>query len=125
MTVSPSGTSTRRPSISTVGTGRLRSGAERAAAAGGVLLELGPVLGPERARRHGGRVGERADRRAHHVAGDVEEEIDIARRAAAVAVLEPAQHLLEPPRALPAGRTLSARLVVEEALEDEQRPHHA
>src|SRR5213593_2799014 len=110
ITVSPSGTSIRRPSISTVGTGRLRSGPEGAAAAGGVLLELGPVLGHEGARRHGGRVGERADRRAHHVTGDVEEEVDVARRAAAVAVLEAAQDLLEPPRAFSAGSTLPARL---------------
>src|SRR3989475_3851297 len=124
ITVSPSGTSIRRPSISTVGTGRLRSGPERAAAAGGVLLELGPVLGQERAGRHGGRVGERTDRRAHHVAGDVEEEVDVAGRRRDVSVLEPPQDLLEPPRPFTAGSALPARLVVEEPLEDEERPHH-
>src|SRR5262249_23094447 len=96
-TVVPSGTSTRRPSISSVGMDAgLRGGTERAVAERRVLLELGTVLGDERAYRHGGSVGERADRVAHHVAGDVEEEIHVARRR--VPVLELPERLLEPAR---------------------------
>src|SRR2546427_449659 len=82
MTVVPSSTAIRRPSISTVGTPGLL-GAQRAAAERGVLLELGAVLGDEGARRHGGGVGEGADGGAQHVAGDVQEEVDGAGRGRA------------------------------------------
>src|SRR5689334_4486791 len=94
MTVRPSSTATLRPSISTVGTDGLRRRArpERAVAEAGVLLELRAVLGDERAHRHRGRVGERADGVPHHVAGDVEEEIDV--RGRRVALLETVQHVL-------------------------------
>src|SRR5438132_14095921 len=89
MTVVPSSTAIRRPSISTVGTPGLL-GAQRAAAEGGVLLELGAVLGDEGARRHGGSVREGADGGAQHVAGDVQEEVDVARRG--LALLEADEH---------------------------------
>src|SRR5262245_28899653 len=105
MTVVPSSTSTLRPSISTVGTTRLL-GAERAASDGHVLLELGTVLGDEGAGRHGGGVGQRADGVPHHVAGDVQEEIDVTWRRRAL--LEVDQHLVEPARPLPARRALPA-----------------
>src|SRR5256712_14210427 len=96
MTVVPSTTAIRRPSISTVGTGGgLR--AEGAAAERGVLLELGAVLGDEGARRHGGGVGEGADGGAQHVAGDVEQQVDVARSGRAL--LEPDQHAVQPARA--------------------------
>src|SRR5438309_946974 len=107
MTVTPSSTWTLRPSISSVGTGGgLR--AEGAAAERGVLLELGAVLGDEGARRHGGGLGEGADGGAHHVAGDVEQQIDVAGRGRAL--LEADQHAVQPARALAAGRALAARL---------------
>src|SRR5437762_12702321 len=77
MTVVPSSTAIRRPSISTVGTPGLL-GAQRAAAERGVLLELGAVLGDEGARRHGGGVGEGADGGAKHVGGDIQEQFDVA-----------------------------------------------
>src|SRR3989454_3189890 len=122
MTVVPSSTAIRRPSISTVGTPGLL-GAQRASAERGVLLELGAVLGDEGARRHGGGVGEGADGGAQHVAGDVQEEVDVARRG--LALLEADEHAVEPSRALAAGRARPARLGVEEALEDHERPPHA
>src|SRR2546425_12428670 len=114
MTVVPSSTAIRRSSISTVGTPGLL-GAQRAAAERGVLLELAAVLGDEGARRHGGGVGEGADSGAQHVARDAQQEVDVARRGPAL--LEADEDAVEPPRAFPAGRTLAARLVVEEALE--------
>src|SRR6266850_807168 len=122
MTVVPSSTSSFRPSISTVGMGESRLfGAERAATERRVLLELGAVFRDERTRRHGGGVRERADRGAHHVAGDVQYEVDVARRR--VPFLEPDEYLVHPARPLAAGRALPARLVVEEPLEDHERPH--
>src|SRR5437899_11471581 len=122
MTVSPSGTSTRWPSISSVGMAarRLRDGPERAPAEDGVLLELGAELGDERARRHGRGVGQRADGGAHHVARDVEEQVDVGGRRGPLALLEAAEHLLEPARPLAARRALAAGLVMEEALDDEE-----
>src|SRR5207245_11383451 len=83
MTVVPSSTAIRRPSISTVGTPGLL-GAQRAAAERGVLLELGAVLGDEGARRHGGGVGEGADGGAQHVCGDVKEGGEVAGRGRAL-----------------------------------------
>src|SRR2546430_17415012 len=111
MAVVPSSTAIRRQSISTVGTPGLL-GAQRAAAERGVLLELGAVLGDESARRHGGGVGEGADGGAQHVAGDVQEEVDVAGHGRAL--LEADEHAVEPSRALAARRALPARLVVEE-----------
>src|SRR5438477_294881 len=107
MTVSPSATSTLRPSISSVGmaAGWLRDGPERAAAEGRVLLELRAILRDECPGRHGGGVGQRADRRPHHVAGDVEEEVDVGGRRRPLAVLQASEDLLEPPRALAARRS--------------------
>src|SRR5581483_3981211 len=86
MTVRPSGTSTLRPSISSVGMGAMLRGRrpERAVPDGGVLLELGAVLGDDGANGHRSGVGERADRRAHHVVRDVQQEIDVPRRGATV-----------------------------------------
>src|SRR6185295_5552489 len=119
MTVLPSSTSTVRPSISILGMGvgarRSRLRAEGAARQGGVLLELGAVLGDQGARRHGRGVGQGADRVAHHVAGDVEQEVDVARRGGAR--LETGEDAVHPPGPLAARRALPARLVVEEALE--------
>src|SRR5207245_5371476 len=66
---------------------------------------------------------EGADGGTQHVTGDVEEEVDVARRGPAL--LEADEHAVKPSRAFPAGRALAARLVVEEALEDHERPHHA
>src|SRR5207244_12148769 len=83
MTVVPSSTAIRRPSISTVGTPELL-GAQRAAAERRVLLDLGAVLGDEGARRHGGGVGEGADGGAQQVAGGVQEEVDVAGRGRAL-----------------------------------------
>src|SRR5262245_16348667 len=125
MTVLPSSTSTFWPSISTVGMrSRLLPGRpQRTAPEGGVLLELGAILRDQGTHRHGRRVGERADGVPHHVTRDVEEEVDVRRLG--TAVLETDEDLLQPPRAFAARRALSARLVMEEALEDEQRPHHA
>src|SRR5262245_56370719 len=122
MTVSPSSTSIFRPSISTVGTDWLRR-AEGAATERGVLLEFRAVLGDERAGRHGGGVGERADGVPHHVARDVEEEVDVAGRRGPL--LESDDHLVRPPGPLAARRALPARLVVKEALEHHEGPHHA
>src|SRR3989442_307328 len=115
MTVSPSGTSIRWPSISSVGMAarRLHDGAERATAEDRVLLELGAELGDEGAGRHGGGIGERADGGAHHVAGDVEEEVHVGGRRGPVDVLETAEHLLEPARPLATRRALAAGLVME------------
>src|SRR2546428_13319169 len=110
MTVVPSSTSIFWPSISSVGTDRLL-GPERTAAERGVLLELRPILRDEGARRHRRGVGESADRVAHHVARDVQQEIDVARRG--VALLEADQHFVQPARPLAAGRALPAGLVVE------------
>src|SRR5213593_250784 len=111
MTVVPSSTSIRRPSISTVGMSASEGGcmsgllgAQRAAAERGVLLELGAILGDEGARRHGGGVGEGADGGTQHVAGDVEEEVDVARRG--LPLLEADEHAVNPSRAFPAGRAL-------------------
>src|SRR2546425_10144873 len=127
MTVSPSGTSIRWPSISSVGMAarRLGDGPERTTAKRSVLLELGAELGDERTRRHGGGVGQRTDSGAHHVARDVEQEVDVGSRRGPVAVLEAAEHLLEPARPLAARRALAAVLVMEEALDVERGPYHA
>src|SRR2546426_9432188 len=119
MTVVPSSTAIRRPSISTVGTPGLL-GAQRAAAERGVLLELGAVLGDEGARRHGGGIGERADRVALHVVRDREQEIDVTRLG--LALLEPRQHLVEPPPAFTAGRAPPAGLAGGGPPEDQQHP---
>src|SRR5581483_10000623 len=118
MTVFPSSTSTFRPSISTVGTRRLLR-AERAAPERSVLLVLRTILRDEGADGHRRRVGERADRVPHHVAGDVEQEVDVARLRRALFQVD--EHLVEPARALAARRALPARLVMEEALEDHRR----
>src|SRR5262249_129388 len=115
MTVTPSSTAIVRPSISTLGMGssgrRLR--AERTAAEPRVLLEPGAELGDEVGRRHGGAVGEGADRVALDVVGDAQQQVDVCRVGAAL--FEPAQHALEPASALAARRALPAGLVVEEA----------
>src|SRR5262245_35750155 len=86
MTVTPSSTSMRWPSISTVGMGAWRFGrlAERTPTEGGMLLELAPELRDERPRRHGSAVGERADRIPLDVVGHVQEQIDIGRRRSTV-----------------------------------------
>src|SRR5262245_15220473 len=86
ITVVPSDTSIFWPSISSVGMRArlLPGGPERTAAERRMLVELGPVLGDEGAHRHRGRVGQGADGVAHHVAGDVEQEIDVARRRPAM-----------------------------------------
>src|SRR5262245_3383576 len=99
MTVTPSSTLIERPSISTVGmaAGPLRDGAEGAAPEAGVLLELGLVLGDERADGHGRGVGERADRVALHVIGDPEQQVDVRRRR--LAGLELLEHAVQPARA--------------------------
>src|SRR6185295_907511 len=114
MTVWPSATSTLRPSISSVGMRAelRRGGLERTAAEARVLLELGTELRDERAHGHRGGVGQRADRVAHHVAGDVEQQVDVG--GLGVPFFEAVQDLLEPARALAAWRALAARLVVEE-----------
>src|SRR5262245_66151674 len=113
MTVTPSSTSIRVPSISTVGMGarRCRLGAERTAAERGVLLELGAELRGEGACRHRRTVGEGADGVALDVVGEIQQEVRVARGASAV--LETAEHVLEPSRPLTAWRALAARLVVE------------
>src|SRR5438093_11975798 len=127
MTVRPSGTSIRWPSISSVGMAarRLRDGPERAPAEDGVLLELGAERGDEGAGRHGGRIGERADGGARHVGGDVEQQGDVGSRRRPLAVLEAAEHLLEPARPLAARRALAAGLVMEEALVEEAGTDHS
>src|SRR5262245_542864 len=125
MTVTPSSTSIAWPSISILGMGSQRPGpgslspaaaprgpvsrlgAEGAAAEGGVLLELGAELRGEGPGRHGGAVGQGADGIALNVVGHVEEEIDV--RGGRAAVLEAAQHPVQPPRALAARRALPAR----------------
>src|SRR5262249_51907590 len=111
MTVTPSSTAIVRPSISTVGMGSpgRRLGAERTAAERHVLLELGAELGDEGPRRHGGAVGEGADRVALDVVGDAQQQLDVCRVGAAL--LEPAQHALEPAGAFTARRALPAGLV--------------
>src|SRR5215470_17299536 len=100
MTVTPSSTSIVRSSISTLGMGSSgrHLGTERTAAERNVLLELGAELGDEVARRHGGAVGEGADGVALDVVGDAQQQVDVAGIPAAL--LEPAQHPLEPPRTL-------------------------
>src|SRR5439155_21372764 len=127
MTVRPSGTSIRWPSISSVGMAarQLGDGPERAPAEDGVLLELGAILGDERARRHRRSVGQRADGGTRHVAGDVEKKIHVGGRRGPLAVFEAAEHLLEPARPLATRRALAAGLMMEEALDDEERPDHA
>src|SRR5690349_5833962 len=96
MTVRPSGTSTFRPSISSVGMDATLHDRrpDRAVPDGGVLLELRAVLGDHGANRHRRRVRERADGGAHHVARDVEQEIDVAGIGAAV--LELLERPVEP-----------------------------
>src|SRR5260221_4736304 len=109
MTVRPSSTSTFRPSISTVGMvaslvdprGAWPHGTM---AESGMILELGAILGHERAHRHRGGVGECADGVAHHVARDVEQQVDVGRRR--VSLLEAVQDVLEPAGALAARRAL-------------------
>src|SRR5262245_58304249 len=125
MTVTPSSTLIARPSISTVGMAAwpLRGGAERAAPEAGVLLELGLVLGDERANGHGGGIRERADRVALHVVGDPEQQVDVRRRR--VPGLELLEHPVQPAGAFATRCTLTTRLVVEEALEDQRDLHHA
>src|SRR5262245_7275094 len=125
MTVTPSSTSMLRPSISTVGMGstlrRLRP--EGTPSERDVLLELGTELVDEGPRRHRRAVGEGADGVPLDVVGDAQEELHVPRNGAAL--LESAQHAIEPARALPAGRALPARLVVEECDHVVERPHHA
>src|SRR5262245_26060982 len=125
MTVTPSSTLIERPSISTVGMAAwpLRGGAERAAPEAGVLLELGLVLGDERADGHGGGLRERADRVALHVVRDPEQEVDVRRRRAPG--LELLEHPVQPAGALTTRRTLATRLVMEETFEDQRDLHHA
>src|SRR5215510_14487625 len=125
MTVTPSSTSIRLPSISTVGMGArgCRLGAERTATERGVLLELGTELRDEGARRHRSAVREGADGVALDVVGEVQQEVNVARDGPAV--LETVEYPLEPARPLTAGCALAARLVVEELDQVVQRPHHA
>src|SRR5690349_7749306 len=100
ITVWPSGTSTFLPSISSVGMRAelRRGGLERAASETRVLFELGAELRDERSRRHRGGVGQRADGVAHHVAGDVQQQVDVRRLG--VPFFEAVQHLFEPAGAL-------------------------
>src|SRR5262249_51854925 len=125
MTVTPSSTSIRLPSISTVGMGArgCRLGAERTATERGVLLELGTELRDEGARRHRSAVGGGAVGVPLDVGGEVRREVDAAR--AGPAVLETVEYPFEPARPLTAWCALPARLVVEELDQVVQRPHHA
>src|SRR5690606_21967555 len=58
-----------------------------------------------------------------HVVGEVADDVEVLRPAAAA--LDPLEHLVEPGRALPAGGTLAAALVGEEAAGVEQVIDHA
>src|SRR5262245_11332442 len=125
MTVTPSSTSMLRPSISTVGMGstlrRLRP--EGAPSRRDVLPELRTELRDEGPCEPRLTVGEGADGVPLDVVGDAQEEVHVPR--AGPALLESAQHAIEPARALPAGRALPARLVVEERDHVVEGPHHA
>src|SRR5262245_66122031 len=119
MIVMPSSSSASLPSIVTLGMASVASGRRSlrrvlqlkgATSDRHVLEELGSELGDERLRRHGGGIGQNADRVAHHVVRDVQEQLQVLR--ASRAFLEVPTHFVKPPRALTARRALPAGLVV-------------
>src|SRR5829696_5021756 len=86
-----------------------RGAAERAAAIVDVRLELAAELVDIACDRHRRRVAERAQALAEDAVADVEQEIELALRCAAV--LDLAQDLDHPARPLAARRALAARLM--------------
>src|SRR4029078_2402664 len=110
----PSGTSTVRSSIVTLGTvcsiTEIAPLGERTAATVDVLVDLLLEVLDQRLHGPDRRVPQRAERVAADVLADREEELRVA--VAPLAVLEAPQQQLEPVRPFAAGRALAARLVV-------------
>ena len=100
-----------------------RGRVERAAA----VLEVGDVLVAEVLDRRGDRAGravaERAERPAEDVVALVEQLLEVG--LGALALLEPREHLHQPPGALAARRALAAGLVLVELRPAQHRAHHA
>src|SRR5205823_13029668 len=100
-----------------------RVAAERAAALVDVRLELVAELGDVARDDHRVRVAERAEALAVDAVADVEQQVELALRRAAV--LELAQDRRQPARALAARRALPARLVLVELRVADPELHHA
>src|SRR3982750_2898691 len=133
ITVWPSSASTRSPSmkISTMdrlrdlplGADRLEPAAVLRAAVDDPVLELVAVLGEDADRRVAGGVAHAADRRPVVRLRDRDQAFDVVELA--LAGDDAVDDLVEPPHPFAAGRALAARLVVVEADEDLEQPHHA
>src|SRR5215207_7884541 len=134
ITVWPSSASTRSPSmkISTMD-GRLRNGplgadrlepaVEARASVHDPVLELVAVLGEDADRRVAGGIAHPADGRPVVGLRDRDQALDVVEPA--VARDDPVDDAVQPAHAFPAGRALAARLVVVEADQDLEQPHHA
>ena len=88
-----------------------------------MILEFLAVLVEHRLDGHGTRVAQDADRYALHVRTHIENHLQV--RHFALAVLDPMQHLLHPPRTLAALGTLAARLFRVEPRGAESQTYHA
>src|SRR4030095_8468298 len=86
-------------------------------------FELVAIFFDERPRRHRRGIAERADRVAHDVAANVEDQIEIF--LLAFAMLDAVKNFFHPVAAFPAWTALAAGLVGEKALDVPRCAHHA
>src|SRR5262245_38916115 len=111
-TVRPSGTSIARPSTLILGTLELEALGEGALALAHVRLEVAPEVPQQSLDRPGRRVGEGADGLALHLAGHVEQHVQVLGLAGAA--LDALDDLVDPSRPLATLGALAAGLVAEE-----------
>src|SRR5438105_6803926 len=129
ITSMPFGASTSRPSIVSF---TVSEGAdavtnsplvERAALFGDVPLVFVVVLLDRGDNGAGGEVAEGAQHLAADLAGERQQQVEVARHAAAS--LDPRQHFEQPGRAFATRRALAARLMAEELFHERRRSHDA
>src|SRR5574341_22748 len=95
----------------------------RASLLGDMRFELVAVFSDKRCRRHRRGVAERADRVAHDVGADVEDQIQIA--SLPFAILDAVKNLFHPVTSFAARAALSARFVGVKTRDVPRCPHHA
>src|SRR5918996_950330 len=96
---------------------------QRASLFRNVRVKLVSVLFDKRGGRHCRRVAERANRIAHDVTADVENQIEVV--LFSITVLDAVKNLFHPVTTFAAGAALAARLMGEKARQIPRRPDHA